>query len=322
MAGADSGIGGPGGGGLVFRHRLVTRVWHWLNAVALALMLMSGLMIFNAHPRLYWGKAAANDDVAWLEIGASSDAAGALHGGVRIGRMSLETTGVLGVSRGGDGALTPIAFPGWVTIPSTYDLAAARAWHLAFALVLGFGLAGFLVLSLANGHVRRDLHITRADWALAVDGLVKHPLALSMAALQAMRQRVQITRHDCVEGWSAIGKWQGPQLGAVLAMAGLLPAARFVVFHCADRNGDAPYYESIDLVDAFHPQTILAWRMNDRVLPVEHGAPVRLRVERQLGYKQAKYVMRVEVRASLDGLYGGKGGYWEDATGYQWFGGI
>ena len=165
MAGADSGIGGPGGGGLVFRHRLVTRVWHWLNAVALALMLMSGLMIFNAHPRLYWGKAAANDDVAWLEIGASSDAAGALHGGVRIGRMSLETTGVLGVSRGGDGALTPIAFPGWVTIPSTYDLAAARAWHLAFALVLGFGLAGFLVLSLANGHVRRDLHITRAEWA-------------------------------------------------------------------------------------------------------------------------------------------------------------
>ena len=161
-----------------------------------------------------------------------------------------------------------------------------------------------------------------ADWALAVDGLVMHPLALSMAALQAMRQRVQITRHDCVEGWSAIGKWQGPQLGAVLAMAGLLPAARFVVFHCADRNGDAPYYESIDLVDAFHPQTILAWRMNDRVLPVEHGAPVRLRVERQLGYKQAKYVMRVEVRASLDGLYGGKGGYWEDATGYQWFGGI
>ena len=78
MAGADSGIGGPGGGGLVFRHRLVTRVWHWLNAVALALMLMSGLMIFNAHPRLYWGKAAANDDVAWLEIGASSDAAGAI----------------------------------------------------------------------------------------------------------------------------------------------------------------------------------------------------------------------------------------------------
>ena len=161
-----------------------------------------------------------------------------------------------------------------------------------------------------------------ADWALRVDGLVKRPLDLSLAALQGLRQREQITRHDCVEGWSAIGKWQGPQLGAVLALAELLPAARFVVFHCADRSGDVPYYESIDLVDAFHPQTILAWRMNGQALPVEHGAPLRLRVERQLGYKQAKYVMRVEVVASLAGVYGGKGGYWEDSAGYQWFGGI
>ena len=112
------------------------------------------------------------------------------------------------------------------------------------------------------------------------------------------------------------------QLGAVLAMAGVLPAARFVVFHCADRFGEAPYYESIDLVDAFHPQTIVAWAMNGRALPVEHGAPVRMRVERQLGYKQAKYVMRIEVRASLAGLYGGKGGYWEDSAGYQWYAGI
>jgi DMSO/TMAO reductase YedYZ molybdopterin-dependent catalytic subunit len=161
-----------------------------------------------------------------------------------------------------------------------------------------------------------------AAWTLGVDGLVSRPLALPLTALQAMRQRTQITRHDCVEGWSAIGQWQGPQLGQILALAGLLPAARFAVFHCADRFGTAPYYESLDLAEAFHPQTILALRMNGQPLSVAHGAPLRLRAERKLGYKQAKYIMRIELRASLVGLYGGKGGYWEDARDYQWYAGI
>ena len=161
-----------------------------------------------------------------------------------------------------------------------------------------------------------------ADWRLVIDGLVANPLALSLAQLQAMPQRAQITRHDCVEGWSAIGKWQGPQLSAVLAHAGLRDAARYIVFHCADLSGGAPYYESIDLVDAFHPQTILAWAMNDRRLEIGHGAPVRLRVERQLGYKHAKFVMRIEAVASLAGIGGGKGGFWEDRSGYQWYAGI
>ena len=161
-----------------------------------------------------------------------------------------------------------------------------------------------------------------AEWALAVDGLVKRPLALPLTALKAMQQRSQTTRHDCVEGWSAIGQWQGPQLGQVLTMAGLLPSARFIVFHCADSFSTTPYYESIDLADAFHPQTILAWQMNGQPLPVAYGAPLRLRVERQLGYKHAKFVMRIEARATLAGLYGGKGGYWEDHSGYQWYAGI
>lgn len=160
------------------------------------------------------------------------------------------------------------------------------------------------------------------QWALRIDGLVRQPLALPLAALKGMPQRSQITRHDCVEGWSAIGKWQGPQLGAVLALAGLLPGAKYAVFRCADAFGTTPYYESIDLVDAFHPQTILAWRMNDQPLPLAHGAPIRLRAEKHLGYKQAKYVMRIELVASLAGLYGGKGGYWEDHSGYQWYAGI
>jgi DMSO/TMAO reductase YedYZ molybdopterin-dependent catalytic subunit len=161
-----------------------------------------------------------------------------------------------------------------------------------------------------------------ARWSLRVDGLVKRPLDLPLTAIKAMTQRRQITRHDCVEGWSAIGQWQGPQLGQILAMAGLMPSARFVVFHCADKTDEDPYYESIDLIDAFHPQTILAWAMNGRELPLEHGAPVRLRVERQLGYKQAKYVMRIEVRDTLAGLYGGKGGIGRMSRGISGMGGF
>ena len=174
----------------------------------------------------------------------------------------------------------------------------------------------------ADSAYRHMLERGFADWTLRVDGLVARPLALPLAALQAMPQREQITRHDCVEGWSAIGKWQGPQLSRLLDMAGLRPEANYIVFHCADRFGETPYYESIDLVDAFHPQTILAWRMNDQPLPVAHGAPLRLRVERQLGYKHAKYVMRIEARETLTDLHGGKGGYWEDHSGYQWYAGI
>ncbi len=165
-----------------------------------------------------------------------------------------------------------------------------------------------------------------ADWRLRVDGLVANPLDLSLADLRNLPQRTQITRHDCVEGWSAIGKWQGVPLTVVLARAALLPAARFVVFHCADvleqtLDDTGQYYESIDLIDAFHPQTILAHSLNDALLTIGHGAPLRLRVERQLGYKHAKYVMRIEVTDRLDKLGRGKGGFWED-RGYEWYAGI
>jgi DMSO/TMAO reductase YedYZ molybdopterin-dependent catalytic subunit len=165
-----------------------------------------------------------------------------------------------------------------------------------------------------------------ANWRLGVEGLVETPLNLSLVDLRNLPQRTQITRHDCVEGWSAIGKWQGVPLAIVLARAALLPAARFVVFHCADaleqtRDGSGQYYESIDLIDAFHPQTILAHSLNGAPLSVGHGAPLRLRVERQLGYKHAKYVMRIEVTDRLDGFGRGNGGFWED-RGYEWYAGI
>ncbi|HEY0413193.1 MAG TPA: molybdopterin-dependent oxidoreductase [Allosphingosinicella sp.] len=160
------------------------------------------------------------------------------------------------------------------------------------------------------------------DWRLAIDGAVRRPLSLALAQIRAMPVRTQITRHDCVEGWSAIGQWHGVPLKLLLDAAGLRADARYLVFHCADRFGDQPYYESIDLVDALHPQTILAWGMNGHLLPIPNGAPLRLRVERKLGYKHAKYVERVEAVPSLASVYGGRGGYWEDHSDYEWYAGI
>ena len=174
----------------------------------------------------------------------------------------------------------------------------------------------------ADPGYRRHLAQGFAGWSLRVEGLVERPLDLPLATLKHMPQRTQITRHDCVEGWSAIGQWTGPRLGAILTLARLRPEARYVVFHCADVLYGRPYYESIDLADAFHPQTILAWAMNGRPLEQAHGAPLRLRVERQLGYKHAKFVHRIEAVASLEGVHGGKGGYWEDQGAYAWYAGI
>ena len=162
------------------------------------------------------------------------------------------------------------------------------------------------------------------DWALIVDGLVARKMQFSLAQLRAMPARTQITRHDCVEGWSAIGKWTGVPLAHILAAVQPSPNAKFIVFHCADPmqdDGSHPYYESIAMDDGHHPQTILAYELNDAALPIENGAPLRLRVERQLGYKQAKYLMRLELVASLEHIHGGKGGYWED-NGYAWYAGI
>jgi DMSO/TMAO reductase YedYZ molybdopterin-dependent catalytic subunit len=164
------------------------------------------------------------------------------------------------------------------------------------------------------------------DWTLDVGGLVDRPFKISLDELKAMPSRTQITRHDCVEGWSCIAKWKGAHLGDLIDRAGLKKEAKYIVFHCADSGGDAEdgsddYYESMGLPDVHHPQTILAYEMNDQPLPLEHGAPIRLRVERYLGYKQAKWIMRIEAVASLDHLHGGHGGFWED-RGYEWYGGI
>ena len=164
------------------------------------------------------------------------------------------------------------------------------------------------------------------SYRLNVTGLVDNPLSLSLAELRNMPARTQITPHDCVEGWSCIAKWTGTPLALVLDEARVKPSAKYLVFHCYDTLGSGPagpvpYYESCDLIDARHPQTILAYGLNDAALPVVNGAPLRVRIERQLGYKMAKYVHTVELVDDFTPFHGGHGGYWED-RGYEWYAGI
>ncbi|HST35610.1 MAG TPA: cytochrome b/b6 domain-containing protein [Allosphingosinicella sp.] len=134
---------------IVRRHRLTTRLWHWTNALTVFVMLMSGLMIFNAHPRLYWGQYGANNDHAWLEIGSRGES-----GYLRIGAVTIPTTGVLGYRVEANGQANRRAFPGWATIPSNYSLSAGRRWHLAFAWVLAIGILAYWLVILANRHWR------------------------------------------------------------------------------------------------------------------------------------------------------------------------
>lgn len=164
------------------------------------------------------------------------------------------------------------------------------------------------------------------DYRLKITGLVERELSVSLDELRNMPARSQITRHDCVEGWSCIAKWTGTPLRGLLDQAGVKPQARYCIYHCYDNidrgfTGDILYYTSSDLIDARHPQSILAYGLNDEVLPVRNGAPIRLRIERTLGYKQPKYLHTVELVDSLAGYGLGRGGYWED-RGYDWYGGI
>ena len=165
-----------------------------------------------------------------------------------------------------------------------------------------------------------------AGYSLAVTGLVEKPLTVSLAALKAMPTKTQITRHDCVEGWSCIAKWTGVPLSSVLNEAKPKLNARFAVFHCYDAlekslSGEVKYYNPFDMIDAYHPQTILAYGLNGADLPVANGAPLRVRVERQLGYKMAKYVHTIELVENYSSFGLGKGSYWAD-RGYEWYAGI
>lgn len=178
--------------------------------------------------------------------------------------------------------------------------------------------------SLPKGDVyQRLLETGFNDWKLRVHGLVERPTALSLPELRALPSRTQITMHNCDEGWSAIAQWKGVPLGQVLSRCGVRKEARYVVFHCLDKqSADGNYYyESIDLQDALHPQTILAYDMNGKPLPVGNGAPLRLRVELQIGYKNAKYVDRIELVDRLSSIGKGRGGWWEDFDRAVWYAG-
>ena len=213
----------------------------------------------------------------------------------------------------------------------------AEAWHLKMhralageqALAPEYSHADLSPSFRGNGSVtvdtdqyRQELASGFPNWQLEVRGLVKNPLALSIENIRRLPQCTQITRHDCVEGWSAIGEWTGVQLSVLLDAAGVLPQANFIVFRCADTLAGARYYESVDIVDAYHPQTIVAHMLNGEPLPEKNGAPLRMRVERQLGYKHPKYLTAIEAVASFDDIEGGNGGFWEDQYGYQWYAGI
>jgi DMSO/TMAO reductase YedYZ molybdopterin-dependent catalytic subunit len=172
--------------------------------------------------------------------------------------------------------------------------------------------------SFYTGLVKGDFR----DYKLVVDGLAEKPQSYTLTELRAMQSLAQITRHDCVEGWSAIGKWAGVPLGTIVAAAQPKANARFVIFHCFDQDDQQnPYYESLNLHEAAHPQTQLALDLNDKPIDPDHGGPVRLRVPTQLGYKSAKWVKRIELAADFKNLGGGNGGYWED-QGYEWYAGI
>ena len=159
----------------------------------------------------------------------------------------------------------------------------------------------------------RLLRNSFADWRLSVEGLVSRPTTFSLADLTRMQSRTQITRHTCEEGWSAIAQWTGVPLRMVLEACGIQPDARFVQFYSYDFFADG-----IDMFDALHPQTILAYGMNGRELPIGHGAPVRVRVETQLGYKSMKFLRRIVVTNEFDdhGLFG------TIQNGWSWYAGI
>ena len=148
------------------------------------------------------------------------------------------------------------------------------------------------------------------DWRLQIEGNVERPGSYSLADLKRMKRRTQVTRHMCEEGWTAIAEWTGVPLRAVLEAVGIRPSARFVEFYAFDQIAD-----SLDMIDALHPQTILAYGMNGRELPIGHGAPLRLRVERQIGYKSVKFLRRIVVTDVFRDLGDIRGGW-------AWYNGI
>lgn len=174
-----------------------------------------------------------------------------------------------------------------------------------------------------NGAPPKDEAFTRlqaggfADWRLDVDGMVARPGSFSLAELRRHPSRSQITHLACEEGWSYIAEWTGVPLSHILNLVGILPQAKYVVYFSFDRA----WWDSVDMADALHPQTLVTYSMNGGDLPVGHGGPLRVRVPRQLGYKSVKYINRLTVTDNLKGF--GKGlGSASPEEGYSWYAGM
>jgi DMSO/TMAO reductase YedYZ molybdopterin-dependent catalytic subunit len=220
----------------------------------------------------------------------------------------------------------PPAYGNLLRMGDSFTYAAHRALLPGQSLVKEYGqadLTSFPATGTTNPGDQKDPQLAGpyrrlhaggfADWHLTVEGRVKTPRAFSLRDLKQLPSRTQITRHTCEEGWTAIGQWTGVPLSVVLDAAGVLPTARFAMFYSHDDWADG-----IDMLDAFHPQTILAYGMNGRDLPLQHGAPLRLRVERQVGYKSMKYLQRIVLKDEFDD--GAEKG--NIRNGWAWYNGI
>lgn len=245
---------------------------------------------------------------------------------IRISRRTLLATGASALaggwlSAGCSGAAQPLSGT-FLGLADAFTYAAHRTLLPQQALAREFSRDRISPLP-ENGttnpedeNYQRLLRGRFEDWRLPISGLVAQPTAMSLDDLKRFPARTQITQHTCEEGWSAIAEWTGVQLSRVIEAVGIKPAARYIVFHTVDG-----WWDSLDMSDALHPQTILTYGMNGRELPVPHGAPIRLRVERQLGYKSLKFLKTMTITDRLDNVEDGTGAVGV-ADGYSWYSGI
>ena len=252
-----------------------------------------------------------------------------------VTRRKLITTG-LAAAAGASGlavaarlanqyGLMPPDHGGIYGVGETLTYAAQRLLMLRHSLAREFNRSEISRIAPVNGEppendaYQRLLSGRFADWRLMIDGLVARPSLWSLAELKRFPVQSQITHQACEEGWSFIAEWTGVPLSYVLNLVGISNRAKFVVFFPFDF--DINFWDSLDMADAWHPQTLLAYGMNGQELPTRHGAPVRLRVPRQLGYKSVKYLAHITVVDTLENI--GKGlGSSEPEYGYSWYAGI
>jgi DMSO/TMAO reductase YedYZ molybdopterin-dependent catalytic subunit len=218
--------------------------------------------------------------------------------------------------------LIPPDHGGWYGAGETLTYASQR-FITRHSMAREFARSQISTMPFANGRPPRDERYVQlqaagfADWRLAVDGLVAQPGSFPLADLRSYPARTQITHLACEEGWSYIAEWTGVPLAHLLQVVGIQPQARYVVYFSIDKN----WWESVDMADALHPQTLLTYSMNDGDLPPAFGGPIRLRVPRQLGYKSVKYLTRLTVTDNLKSF--GKGlGSASPEEGYSWYAGI